>query len=221
MDYEKAYKEALERAEKAMRGSDVTNNDAILFIFPELEESEDERIRKEIVDYLKDFIPHNDLDLVRKSKVWIEWLEKQGEQKPIESDWVDLGLPSGTLWKSSNETNPKFYTYVEAIEKFGDQLPTKEQWEELKNNCQWAWADNGYKVTGPNGNSIFLPAAGYRFLNGDVVRSETYGSYWASNPSNSTDAWSFDFKRLGVGIYSYDRCLGQSVRLVNSTSKQH
>ena len=138
------------------------------------------------------------------------------EQKLVESDWVDLGLPSGTLWKSSNEINPKFYTYDEAMQLFFDLLPTKEQWEELKNTCQWTWTGNGYKATGPNGNSIFLPAAGYRFLNGDVVRAETYGSYWASKPNNLVDAWSFDFNRSEISIYTYDRCIGQSVRLVNS-----
>jgi hypothetical protein len=41
---------------------------------------EDERIRKELLDYLMKFIPHHDSDLVRKSKVWIAWLEKRGVQ---------------------------------------------------------------------------------------------------------------------------------------------
>ena len=50
-------------------------------VFPELRETEDEMIRKELLDYLKRFIPHIDYDLVKKSKVWIDWLEKQGEQK--------------------------------------------------------------------------------------------------------------------------------------------
>ena len=46
----------------------------------EEESSEDEKIRKEIIDYLKDFIPHHDYDLVAKSRIWIAWLEKQGEK---------------------------------------------------------------------------------------------------------------------------------------------
>ena len=42
--------------------------------------------------------------------------------------YVDLGLPSGTKWKSTNEIggNNGFYTYDEAISAFGDKLPTKE-----------------------------------------------------------------------------------------------
>ena len=50
---------------------------------------------------------------------------------------VDLGLPSGTLWKDKNEEGG-FYTYEQAMSKFGDKLPTKEQFKELKNKCQWS-----------------------------------------------------------------------------------
>lgn len=44
-------------------------------------------------------------------------------------------------------------------------MPTKVQIEELCEECMWTWTTmdghDGYKVVGPNGNSIFLPAAGY------------------------------------------------------------
>lgn len=49
------------------------------------------------------------------------------------------------------------------------RMPTEEEFEELLNECTWQWTTqegvNGYKVTGKNGNSIFLPAAGYRYGN--------------------------------------------------------
>ena len=82
-------------------------------------------------------------------------------------NYVDLGLPSGTKWKATNEKNAAdaeydFFTYDEAVSQFGDRLPTKDQCEELSAECQWSWTGNGYKVTGPNGNFITLPAAGYR-----------------------------------------------------------
>ena len=41
---------------------------------------EDEKIRTEIVDYLERFIPHHEYDLVAKSRIWIDWLKKQGEK---------------------------------------------------------------------------------------------------------------------------------------------
>ncbi len=50
------------------------------------------------------------------------------------------------------------------------RMPTKEEFQELLNLCKWEFTGNGYKVTGPNKNSIFLPAAGYR-----------YGNSWIGN----------------------------------------
>lgn len=52
-------------------------------VIPELKESENEKIRKELLDYLKHFIPHHDIDLVTKSKKWITWLEKQGDKDKL------------------------------------------------------------------------------------------------------------------------------------------
>ena len=72
-----------------------------------------------------------------------------------DTGYTDLGLPSGTIWKNFNATG--FYTSDEAVSQFGNRLPTKKQWEELKAECQWSWNGSGYKVTGPNGNSIVLP----------------------------------------------------------------
>lgn len=126
---------------------------------------------------------------------------------------VDLGLPSGTLWKDKNEDGG-FYTYEEALSKFGDKLPTKEQLEELNSKCQWTWTGSGYKVTGPNGNSISLPAAGYRNCNGRVVNVGSDGHYWSSTPRGSDYAWRLGFGSGGVGMNLTDRCNGRSVRLV-------
>lgn len=129
---------------------------------------------------------------------------------------VDLGLPSGTLWKDKNEDGG-LYTYSQAISKFGNKLPTKEQLEELKNSCQWTWNGGGYKVVGPNGNSIFLPACGYRECGSDFVFSVgSNGSYWSSTPSGLDSAWVFSFhsESWGRGMYTKLRSCGRSVRLV-------
>jgi len=135
-----------------------------------------------------------------------------------QADYVDLGLPSGTKWKSSNETGGYqnvYYTFDEAISSFGDKLPTKEQCEELKYNCTWEWQNNGgYKVTGQNGNSIVLPAAGYRRCDGNVLHVGYHGSYWSSTPDDSEYARCLDFNSGEVYILSYNRCFGQTVRLV-------
>lgn len=62
------------------------------------------------------------------------------------------------------------------------RLPSRHDMYNLKYNCKWTWetnnGTNGYRVTGPNGNSIFLPAAGYKnkSTHYDI---ETNGFYWA------------------------------------------
>lgn len=127
--------------------------------------------------------------------------------------FVDLGLSSGTLWKDKNEEGG-FYTYDQAISKFGDKLPTKEQLEELKNSCQWTWTGNGYKVVGPNGQSIVLPAAGCRNCSGAVNVVGSIGNYWSSTPIGSDYAWYLRFYSGKVNMYDYYRCYGLSVRLV-------
>jgi len=81
----KRYDEAIERAEKWRNAPNVDKiptfaNRVIDEIFPEFEENEDKRIRKEIIDFLE--LPHPQFVGKRDHKTWITWLEKQGEQKP-------------------------------------------------------------------------------------------------------------------------------------------
>lgn len=84
MNYEQKYKEALERAKKLYEQGTIT--ESLNYIFPELEESEDERIRKELIKFVKVNIPDEER--------YIVWLEKQCESKVSEPNWchhkVDL-----------------------------------------------------------------------------------------------------------------------------------
>ena len=138
--------------------------------------------------------------------------KEQGVVITVPTGYVDLGLSSGTYWKETNESG--FYNYDNAVSKFGNKLPTKEQLEELKNECEWTWLGNGYKVTGPNGESITLPAAGFRGCSGGVYYVGTYGYYWSSTPGGSDYAWYLDFDSSEVNMDNYRRCNGLSVRLV-------
>lgn len=132
-------------------------------------------------------------------------------------DYVDLGLPSGTLWKDRNE--PYFYTYDEAVNAFDSHLPTRLQLEELVVKCDWEYTEDGYNVIGPNGNSIFLPADGYRYSDGKIMTQEFYASslYWSSTPSGSDSAW-FLYISPANGVHNIDdsmtRDFGFYVRLV-------
>ena len=68
------------------------------------------------------------------------------------------------------------------------RMPTYDECAELVDNCTWEWTavddTNGYLVTGPNGNSIFLPAAGYR-RGGSLLSTGTTGCYWSSTTSGN------------------------------------
>lgn len=158
---------------------------------------------------------------------------------PHKNDWVDLGLPSRTLWATMNvgaskpedygdyfawgETDPNDYydwsTYkwckgsydtltkyctesgygyegfvdYKTVLDFDDdaayvnwgpswRMPSKEQQDELRAECTWTWTTrNGVKgelATGPNGNTIFLPAAGYRW-NESLYSTGLGGDYWS------------------------------------------
>ena len=99
------------------------------------------------------------------------------------------------------------------------RMPTKAELEELRTKCTWQWTTlngvNGYNVTGPNGNSIFLPAAGYRFGT-DVDDRGDYGGYWSGslNSDGSGSAYGLYFNDLNYDWDYNGRCCGQSVRPV-------
>lgn len=130
-------------------------------------------------------------------------------------EYVDLGLPSGTLWYTFNETG--FYTYEEAVSLFGTHLPTNEQWKELLEECQWQWTGSGYKVTGNNGNNMTLPAAGHSHPGGDdghVYEVASRGHYWSSTSHGLGVACGFSLNSDDVCTTIGKSSVKSSVRLV-------
>ena len=161
------------------------------------------------------------------------------KDEPVAPDghgWVDLGLPSGTLWATCNvgatspeeygdyfawgETAPKedyswnTYKWCNSSEfsltkyntssDYGPidnkkqldleddaaqvnwgaswRMPSLEQIQELCESCFWQWTQrngvNGQLVTGPNGKTLFLPAAGGRGSDG-LYNTDKCGYYWS------------------------------------------
>lgn len=131
--------------------------------------------------------------------------------------YVDLGLPSGTVWKGENEEG--LLTYNKAMASYRRNLPTLKQWEELKKYCEWEWRENGYLVTGPNGNAIFFPAAGYRNYSGQVRKVDSIGNYWSSTPMGLDEAWRFGFEPDKFSLATNSRAYGRSVRLCKKGAK--
>ncbi len=98
------------------------------------------------------------------------------------------------------------------------RIPTFTEIRELISDCTWTWTSknrvNGYEVTGPNGNSIFLPAAGWCY--GSDGHAGSGGGYWSSTPyENRILHASFLYFHSG-DYYSYFhfRSDGRSVRPV-------
>ena len=90
--------------------------------------------------------------------------QKRIEKEEWEKELVDLGLPSGTKWS-------RCYYYVsDDAEEASNDAPTPEQWQELIDKCKWKWETRwigyhsdrfgNYKITGPNGNSIWIKNLG-------------------------------------------------------------
>ncbi len=100
------------------------------------------------------------------------------------------------------------------------RMPTKAEIQELKDKCTWTWTRkngiNGYEVKGPNDNTIFLPASGYRYGTSLISSVGSYGDYWSSSLSedNSSGAYGLGFDSGGVYWGSGNRYFGLSVRPV-------
>ena len=96
------------------------------------------------------------------------------------------------------------------------RMPTDAEFEELRDKCKWTWtSQGGYKVTGPNGNSIFLPAAGWR-SGTDTNDVGKGGSYWSStlSSSDSYNARYLSFSSRGHYTDDWSRRHGRRVRPV-------
>ena len=100
------------------------------------------------------------------------------------------------------------------------RMPTDEEWTELRTKCTWTWTSqngvSGRLVTGPNGKSIFLPAAGYRDGT-SLLDVGSWGYCWSSslNAGCPYRAWTVAFNSGNVYRYNYgDRYEGLSVRPV-------
>lgn len=83
-----------------------------------------------------------------------------------ETEYIDLGLPSGTMWSSDYKKDDDNRDYLPYGKAELLNIPTKEQWEELKDNCMWEFENKDSKnlyearCVGPNGNTIRFERTG-------------------------------------------------------------
>ena len=103
------------------------------------------------------------------------------------------------------------------------RMPTDEEWQELYNNTTVTWTTqngvNGRLFTASNGNSLFLPAAGYRY-NSSLYNAGSLGNYWSSSLTDGTySAWFLSFYSGSYSLYGWWRYRGLSVRPVRSSGQ--
>lgn len=151
--------------------------------------------------------------------------EKEPTGFDIDSmEFIDLGLPSGLLIATENvkdeEGNDALLSFDEAVAKYGEYMLTKEQWKEVFDNCTRELDDDrkGLILTGPNGNYVFLPAAGFH-LGSRVGDVGSYGYYWSSTPFSNHVNYAyyvyFGSGRMNPQIH-YNRSCRFSVRLART-----
>ncbi len=102
----------------------------------------------------------------------------------------------------------------------GWHIPTIDEWMELRDRCAWKWSRlngvSGYMVIGPNGNSMFLPAAGYYYGNQGYKNKGVVGEYWTSSlrAADGCNAVNIKINSDERRFYASSRCCGLSVRSV-------
>ena len=117
--------------------------------------------------------------------------------------------------------------YDAAYDNLGSpwRMPTKDQFTELKENCTWTkeTVDGmaGWRVSGNNGNSIFLPFVGYRQGNPDNTPGlGSTGFYWTANYASgpeyqeSAKAWEFRINDEGQALTTNFGHNGHAIRPV-------
>ena len=104
----------------------------------------------------------------------------------------------------------------------GWYTPKREQWDELMANTNSEWTTrNGVEgrlfTSKKNGQSLFLPAAGFRW-DDELNYAGSNGVYWSSSldTDNPNIAWLFSFYSSGTCVYHNFRYYGHSVRAVRS-----
>lgn len=142
--------------------------------------------------------------------------------------WGETSTKSTYTWKNSATYGKGGFGDISgnpsmdaARAKWGStwRLPTKAELEELTSKCTWTWTKqgvhNGYKVTGPNGRSIFLPAAGWSSESSHTLGGQS-GDYWSSWPYNNNGAYLLSFGGVSVHVSWKTRLHGFSVRPVSN-----
>lgn len=145
----KAYDEALERAKQGIKdcGDNEGRKKMIYNIFPELAESEDERIRKAMIQYFQRFPYENLKEAGITAKDAIAWLEKQGQKTYQTPQWMIDFLDENRVkfaslmedYDEQREAEGKLLAIIDWLEK----LEKQESVEKIVERCKTSWYNEG------------------------------------------------------------------------------
>ncbi len=156
---------------------------------------------------------------------WGETEEKSDYDWDTYKHWIDNDedgfVDAGEF--ANIGTNISGTQYDVARQKWGGswRMPTKAEFDELISKCTSIRSQYknifGYKITGPNSNSIFLPIAGY--YSGSLY-NDNYGGYWSSTSGMNGNNQYVCYLGFGEEIYGnyngYQFCQGFTVRPVKT-----
>ena len=148
---------------------------------------------------------------------YFAWGETMPKRRYTEKNSLTYGKTMGDI---SGHVN-----YDAATANWGGdwRMPTKEEMQELLDNCKWEESElngvEGYKVTGPNGNSIFLPGGGsISYGKGKKNYGITFNrtEYWTSTPNSPGygHAYHMYYPLMGQKVTRGYRENGLSIRAV-------
>ena len=175
-----------------------------------------------------------DTHYIDRSSTWAsEWTWKEGRRG---YNWESYKWCNGSNYSLTKYCTDNRYGTVDnktVLEEEDDvarvtlgsgwRIPTDEEWTELRTLADWTWTTEngvkGYKVTGPNKNCIFLPAAGNRESTSLDDRGR-FGGYWSSSlyteySTYTCDAWFLRFSSARSDVADLERCFGHSIRPVS------
>lgn len=150
------------------------------------------------------------------------WGEVETKELYAEDLYIYYDKETDSYMYIGDEISGTEYDAATIHEDWGEewQMPTKEQMQELIDNCQWRWYTfndkNGYVVTGPNGNAIFLPASGYRTYS-NLNYDNKQGYYWTGSLySRGVFSYGLQFSTDEIKLYSKYKCSGMAIRAVKA-----
>ena len=123
------------------------------------------------------------------------------ELRDNKTEYIDLGLPSRTLWSTDYEELDRKYLYLPYEKAEYLKIPTKEQWEELKTSCKWEYdIDNVYdficcRCVGPNGQILKFERTGRIITEGNVDEWEAF--FWIEDDSDINEKYSIHMFNYG------------------------